>query len=56
MSRLEVELREQPAALARLLDREATGALALGRRLAGDVRLVVIAAAVSAMNGSSVSL
>jgi glutamine---fructose-6-phosphate transaminase (isomerizing) len=53
MSRLEVELREQPAALARLLDREAAGALALGRRLAAaDVRLVVIAARGSSDNAA----
>jgi glucosamine--fructose-6-phosphate aminotransferase (isomerizing) len=53
MSRLEVELREQPAALARLLDREAAGALALGRRLAsGDVRLVVVAARGSSDNAA----
>jgi glucosamine--fructose-6-phosphate aminotransferase (isomerizing) len=53
MSRLEVELREQPAALARLLDREAAGALDLGRRLAaGDVRLVVIAARGSSDNAA----
>jgi len=52
-SRLEVELREQPAALARLLEREAAGALALGRRLAaGDVRLVVIAARGSSDNAA----
>jgi glucosamine--fructose-6-phosphate aminotransferase (isomerizing) len=52
-SRLEVELREQPAALARLLDREAAAALALGRRLAGgDVRLVVIAARGSSDNAA----
>jgi glucosamine--fructose-6-phosphate aminotransferase (isomerizing) len=44
-SNLEVELREQPAALARLLDREASGVLALGERLlATGVRLLVIAA------------
>ena len=53
MSRLEVELREQPAALARLLEREAAGALALGRRLAaGGVRLVVIAARGSSDNAA----
>jgi glutamine---fructose-6-phosphate transaminase (isomerizing) len=53
MSRLEVELREQPAALARLLDREADGALALGRRLAaGGIRLVVIAARGSSDNAA----
>jgi glutamine---fructose-6-phosphate transaminase (isomerizing) len=53
MTRLEVELREQPAALARLLDREAAGALALGRRLAaGDVRLMVIAARGSSDNAA----
>ena len=53
MSRLEVELREQPAALARLLDQEAAGALALGRRLAAsDVRLVVIAARGSSDNAA----
>jgi glutamine---fructose-6-phosphate transaminase (isomerizing) len=52
-SRLEVELREQPAALARLLEREAAGALALGRRLAdGDVRLLVIAARGSSDNAA----
>jgi glutamine---fructose-6-phosphate transaminase (isomerizing) len=52
-SRLEVELREQPAALARLLDREAAAALALGRRLAGgDVRLVVVAARGSSDNAA----
>ena len=51
-SRLEVELREQPAALARLLDREAAAALAVGRRLAGDVRLVVIAARGSSDNAA----
>lgn len=51
-SRLEVELREQPAALARLLDREAAAALAMGRRLAGDVRLVVIAARGSSDNAA----
>ena len=44
-SRLETELAEQPAALARLLDREGAAAVALGRRLAaGDPRLVLIAA------------
>ena len=52
MSRLEVELGEQSAALARLLEREAAGALALGRRLAGDVRLVVIAARGSSDNAA----
>jgi glutamine---fructose-6-phosphate transaminase (isomerizing) len=52
-SRLEAELREQPAALARLLDREAAGALALGGRLArGEIRLVVVAARGSSDNAA----
>jgi glutamine---fructose-6-phosphate transaminase (isomerizing) len=51
-SHLEAELREQPAALARLLDREAAGVLALAGRLAGDVRLLVIAARGSSDNAA----
>jgi glucosamine--fructose-6-phosphate aminotransferase (isomerizing) len=51
-SHLEAELREQPAALARLLDREAAGVLALAGRLAGDLRLLVIAARGSSDNAA----
>jgi glucosamine--fructose-6-phosphate aminotransferase (isomerizing) len=53
MTRLEVELREQPEALARLLERQGTNARRLGalfRR--GDIRYVVIASRGSSSNAA----